>query len=257
MSSGIAVTGNVVSNFTDYGILLAYNAYADVTYNTITMPDLAEAGVWVYDFTDNGSTLAAKTINVAHNVITAGQDDFGGIWANLDSAPLATLNITDNTVNAGASVTGTDGFTNGIYLSSLENGFSADLTGNIVGLSGGEFAAGISLWNLPTTGLVSVSGGSVGNSVIGIEVDNDDVNFGSAGASTTVSISGVGISGTGTGIEVRGTAGDGSVSATISGTLSLPLTATVSTLPASPRRRLPATRSRPAPTVSTSPIMQV
>lgn len=216
VSSGSLVTGNVVGNFLDYGVLLAYNAYADVTYNTITMPNLAEAGIWVYDFTANGGTAAEQTIHVAHNTVTAGQDDFGAIWANLDYAPTATLYITDNTVNAAAGVTGSSGYTNGIYLSSLQNGFGAVLTNNTVGSSGGQFATGISLWNLPTTNTVTVSGGSVGNSLVGIEVDNDDINF-LTGASTAVSISGVSITGGDTGILVLQHSGGGAVSATISG----------------------------------------
>ncbi len=217
VTSGSVVTGNVISNFTNYGVLLAYNAYADVTYNTITMPDLAEAGVWVYDFTANGGTAAEQTINVAHNTITAGQDDFGGIWANLDYAPNATLYITENTVNAAAGVTGTSGYTNGIYLSSLQNGFGAVLTDNTVGSTGGQFATGISLWNLPTTNTVSVSGGSVANSLVGIGLTNDDVNFGPTLASSTVAISGVSITGGDTGILVQQHAGGGAVNATISG----------------------------------------
>ncbi len=217
VSSGSVITGNVVSNFLDYGVVLAYNAYADVTYNTITMPDLAEAGVWVYDFTANGATAAEQTINVAHNTITAGQDDYGGIWANLDYAPNATLYITDNTVNAAAGVTGTDGYTNGIYLSSLQNGFGAQLSGNSVGATGGQFATGISLWNLPTTNTVTVSGGSVGNSLIGIGLTNDDINFGLTPANTLVSISGVSISGGDTGIFVQQHSSGGTVDAAISG----------------------------------------
>ena len=58
--SGSVITGNVVSNFYDYGVLLAYNAYADVTLNTIDQPDHAEAGVWVYDFTNNGGTAHGR-----------------------------------------------------------------------------------------------------------------------------------------------------------------------------------------------------
>ncbi|MGA2439639.1 MAG: right-handed parallel beta-helix repeat-containing protein [Tepidisphaeraceae bacterium] len=216
VTSGDQITGNVVQNFVDYGVVLAYNAYGDVTSNTVIMPDNAEAGVWVYDFTANGGSTATNTINVSQNNVTAGQDDFGGIWANLDYAPTATLNVTDNTVNAGTLVTGADGYTNGIYLSTIQNGFSVNLTGNTVGSSGGQFATGISLWNLPTSNTVTVSGGSVGNSVVGVEVDNDDVNFGS-GDSTSVNISGVSITGATTGILASGDSlGGGTISADIS-----------------------------------------
>src|SRR5262249_45381491 len=150
------------------------------------------------------------------NTITAGQDDLGGVWANLDYAPSATLNITSNTINAGAAVTGLSGHTFGIYLTSLQNGFNANLTGNIVGASGGQFAAAISLWNLPTSTPVIISGGSIGNSLIGILATNDDINFGAAAANTVISVSGVSISGAdNAGILVHGDNGDGSESATI------------------------------------------
>ena len=160
VTSGSTMTGNVVSNFLDYGILQAYNAYADITDNTVVMPDNAEAGVWVYDFTANGATAASQTVNVLHNTITAGHDDFGGIWANLDYAPTATLNITGNTVNAGTGVTGADGFTTGIYLTSLQNGFDAVLSGNTVGALGwpvrhrhralelADFRPGVGFWRV-------------------------------------------------------------------------------------------------------------
>ena len=180
------------------------------------MPDFAEAGVWVYDFTSNG--ISPATVNVTGNAITAGQDDYGGIWGNLLYAPAFTLNIANNTVNAGAGVTGTDGYTFGIYLTSLQDGTTATLTDNTVGATGGQFAAGINLWNLPTNTPVSVTGGSVGNSIDGILVDDNDINFGSAGASTAVTISGVTIGGATTAIAVIDTPSD-LVSATISNSI--------------------------------------
>ena len=159
-STGSVVTGNAVHNFGDYGILLAYNAYANVTYNTVVMPDNAEAGVWVYDFTSNGPS--PQTINVTHNDVTVGQDAYRRhLGQSALSAATPPLNITDNTVNAGPGVTGTDGYTFGIDLSTVQNGMGVSLTGNTIGDSGGQFASGISLWNLPTTAGVSVSGGSI------------------------------------------------------------------------------------------------
>ena len=94
--------------------------------------------------------------------------------------PTRSWNVTNNTVNAGSSVTGDDGLTNGIFLSSLENGVAATLSGNTVGGAGGQFARGVELWNLPTAGAISVSGGSIGKSVTGIGVTNNDPEFGTA-----------------------------------------------------------------------------
>ena len=63
---------------------------------------------------------------------------------------------------------------------------------------------------------MSVSGGSVGSSLVGIEVDNNDVNFSSTAASTVVDITGVSISSVNTGVLVLQDSSGGAVTATIS-----------------------------------------
>ena len=145
-TSGSLITGNLVRNFGLDGIVLAFNAHADITFNTVDTNDYpTEAGIWVQDFLNTGTPTP---ITIANNNVTVGQDNFGGIWVNL--AYLPTLNINNNTVNAAAGVTGASDFTYGIYLTSLRPGSNASLNGNIVGASGGEFDRGIALWNLGT-----------------------------------------------------------------------------------------------------------
>lgn len=199
-TSGSVIDGNVIRNFGLDGILLAFNAYSDVTNNTIYMPDFSEAGIWLQDFTNNGAS--PLTMDWSGNAVSVGQDAYAGIWANLFYAPSATLNITGNTVNANAGVTGTNGLTDGIFLSSIQNGTDVTLTNNTVGSSGGQFATGIDLWNLPTASTVSVTGGSIANSVTGLSVENVNVNFGGAGSNTTVDVSNVTITGGTTGVLV-------------------------------------------------------
>ena len=174
-TTGNLITRNVVRNFGAYGILLSYNAYADVTFNTVDMPDYpdANAGIWVYDFLNTGTP---HTTNITNNDVTVGQDNFGGIWINL--AYLAAININTNTVHAAASVVSGSDFNYGIYLTSLRPGTTASLNGNIVGATGGQFDRGIALWNMgtsPTT--TTVTGGTVGNSVVGVSLVDNDANF--------------------------------------------------------------------------------
>ena len=101
-TAGNVITQNLVRNFGLDGIVMAFNAYADITFNTVVTNDYpTEAGIWVQDFLNTGTP---HTMNITNNTVTVGQDNYGGIWVNL--AYLATLNISDNTVNAAATVTG-------------------------------------------------------------------------------------------------------------------------------------------------------
>ncbi len=207
-TSGSLITGNVVGNFGVVGVLLAYNAYSDVTSNTVSMAVGSEAGIWLQDFSSSGAT--PKTLDWSHNTVTVCQDAFGGIWVNLFYASAAAINIHDNTVNAAAGVTGTDDYTYGIYLSSLRGGTTANLTNNIVGTSGGQLARGIVLWNLPTAAATTVSGGAISNALIGLSLSYDDENFGAAAGSSVANVSAATISGAGVGVLVEG-ANSGSI----------------------------------------------
>ena len=134
-TSGSLITGNVVRNYGLDGILLAYNAYSDVTSNTVVMAANGQSGIYLQDFPKSGGT--PKTLDWSHNTVTVCQDAFAGIWVNLFYASNATINIHDNTVNAASGVTGDDDYTYGIYLTSLQNGTTARLTNNIVGAISG------------------------------------------------------------------------------------------------------------------------
>ena len=221
-TTGSLITGNRVRNFGLDGIVLAFNAYADITFNTVDTNDYpTEAGIWVQDFLNTGTPHA---INITNNNVTVGQDNFGGIWANL--AYLPTLNINNNTVNAAASVTSGSDFTYGIYVTSLRPGSNASLNGNIVGSSGGTFDRGIALWNLGTGQTTTVTGGTVGHSVKGVSLHDNDPNFGLAGSNSAVDLSGVSItgpvSGTSVGIFVDATGSTGdTVAMQISGNTSV------------------------------------
>jgi hypothetical protein len=199
VSTGNLITGNVISNFGSgtanggLGIILFTNAYADITNNTI-IDLLGETGVQLQNFYRNGA------MTWSGNDFTVGQDGIA-IVANLFYAPSAVLNITNNTVNAAAGVTGASGFTMAVYVSSVQVGSTVNISGNTLGSTGGQFARGISLWNLPTTATVTVTGGTIANTLVGIDLDNVDLFFGS-GATTTVDINNVAITAATVGVRV-------------------------------------------------------
>ena len=201
-TTGNTITQNLVRNFGLDGIVMAFNAYADVTFNTVVTNDYpTEAGIWVQDFLNTGTP---HTMNITDNDVTVGQDNFGGIWVNL--AYLAAVNINNNTVNAAAGVTRGSDFTYGIYVTSLRSGTIAQVNGNTVGASGGEFDRGMALWNVgtsPTT--TTVKNGSVKNSVDGISLVYNDANFGPAGSSSAADVSGMTVSESQVGMVVDAT----------------------------------------------------
>lgn len=200
VSTGNLITENLIRHFGfdpvngGQAVILFTNAYADLTNNTIEVPD-DNIGLHLQNFYSNGS------MNWTNNHITVGQDAFG-MHANLFYAPSGTLTISNNTVNARSGVSGASDFSWGINLWSVDAGATVSLVNNTIGSSGGEFGRGINLWNLPTANTVSVSGGTVGNSVVGINLDNVDPFYGT-GNTSTVQVSGVHITGGTLGIRAR------------------------------------------------------
>ncbi len=190
------IQGNVVRNFANNGIILFDGAYADVQNNTIDVPDNA-IGLQLQNFSGN-----AGTMTWSGNTITVG-DGAIGIHVNLFYAPGGVLNISGNHVNAAADASGDTGLTWGINVVSVQAGATVSLTDNIVGSvnNGGEFDRGLNFWNLPTADTVSVTGGSVADSTIGINLDNVDPYFG-GGANTLVDISNVSINGGSVGVHL-------------------------------------------------------
>jgi hypothetical protein len=219
-TSGSLISGNYIRNFSTTGIVLAFNAHADVINNAILVNDFADAGIMVQDFLNTGTPVS---MTISNNLVIAGQDNFGGIWVNL--AYLNALFINGNTVNAAPGVTGASDLTYGIYLSSLRPGTAVTLNTNTVGAPGvgGEFARGIALWNLGTTTPTTIFGGTIGKSVKGVSLHDDDPNFGLAGNNSAVNLTGgLSIDGTTTGIFVDATNSTGdTVAMDISGNASI------------------------------------
>ena len=207
VTSGALIAHNLVHDFQAYGIALDYNAYGDITNNTVAAPDNAFAGIFVYDFTASGATAATMTVNVSSNTVTVGPNAFGGIWANLfHPSTTASLNISGNTINGSADVVAGDPVF-GIYLTSLNsNGVTVAMNDNTIGSSGGALWGGISVWNAPGAN-ISIAGGSIANATYGINLDNHDLNFGNATGTMTLNVGNVALSNDYIGIWAGATSG--------------------------------------------------
>ncbi len=204
-STGNMIANNVIRDFGSdpnvggYGIILLNDAYADILNNTIIDDfDGATAGqfsIQVQNFDADG------VMSILSNNITVHQNGVG-VTVNALTAQNGVVNILQNTVNAAAGSTGTGDLTYGVYVSNVTTESTVTLTGNHIGSSGGLFSRGIDLWDLPTVNTVTVSGGSVANSIIGIDLDSVDIVSG-AGDATTANVDGVTITGGTTGVAVR------------------------------------------------------
>ncbi len=198
VSTGCAIHHNLIRRWGwdaagGQGIILFTNAYADIHDNDIIGSDNFGINLHLQNFFSNG----AMTWN--NNNIVVGLGGIG-IHSNLLYAASATLTISNNSINAAASVVpGQE--TWGINIWTVQVGSTVTCTNNTVGSSGGTFDRGINLWNNPTSVPVTVTGGSVGNSVTGINMDNIDPYFG-AGSTTVATISSVAVTGGTTGVRV-------------------------------------------------------
>ena len=200
-STGNVITGNVIRDFGSdptnggYGVILFHDAYSDVTNNTIIDDFGGQTGIQQQDFTGTG------TMTWSGNRVTVGQDGIG-IETNFFTAPAGVVNILNNTVNAAAGVTGASDLTFGVYVLDVTSGATVQVINNAIGSSGGQLARGVNLWDLPTANTVTIAGGTIANSVTGIDLDSVDPDFG-AGMATTVNINSVAVTGGTTGILVR------------------------------------------------------
>ncbi len=215
--AGNTITGNVISNFgynTAFaegyaGIGLFNNTIATVTGNTITMPNGLGSPPKQFGIQIDGVGLPdAKSIS--GNTIVVSKDSIG-ISINLVYGG-GTLTVDGNYVYTSDPMNAdTSGFepSRGINVQGLY-GSSVALTGNYVNASGftsptssaypagvgyttGSFGRGISLYNVGTG--VTISGGAVGNSAVGLDVQGSDPIYGGSTTNTTVSVTSATIGG--------------------------------------------------------------
>ncbi|MBU3678814.1 MAG: T9SS type A sorting domain-containing protein [Candidatus Kapabacteria bacterium] len=198
--SGVVVTANHVRRFVQRGISIAWNAYADVTYNTVSVDNTEANGIGFFEFTGDNSGGSAS---ISNNTVTVNANSGIGIYGNFFNLPSSTFTIANNTVNAGNSLTAADNAVAYSWISSYQN-HTATFTNNIAGSSGGTFARGFYFWNHGSTSTVSVNGGSVARSNNGVEYTGshpvwgqNDGNFGTLGV---ISLTNMSISATSVGV---------------------------------------------------------
>ena len=228
---GAATTNNVIAhnevlNLSDFygygvGILLYNNFYAQVNNNTITN---VTVGVQTGNFY-LANTGAASSIS--NNTISASAL---GIFYNLMYEASSTFTVADNQITAINS--SADAPWAGILISSIQSATNADFENNTIDGSAAFSnatlpSAGYEVWNTPTTGSVTISGGSVTGVDYGVWVNSFE-GYNSPAHATQATISGVNITANVYGVYVEDSAGNSShppVSATVDGntTVSAPV----------------------------------
>jgi Ca2+-binding RTX toxin-like protein len=169
------MSGDDPDGFARVGIVIANNAYADITDNHLT-----DVGVGIQTNNFNlADPIGPHTIS--HNVINS---DNVGIWDNLVYQNASTFTISDNTITE--IPTAQSPFVYGIWITSIQSGVQTVVTNNDV--SGALY--GVYVWNAPTTAGITVEGGHLDGNVVGILVADDDPSFG-AGDSSVVTVKGV------------------------------------------------------------------
>ena len=216
-TSNNLITDNLVQNISantgdsfGYAVLLLDNFYATITGNHILT---SQNALQVENFFLPDPVASPSIDLVSGNFI-----DYlhRGIFLNLQYQDASSWAFDNNSVsadiNAGAN-------NKGISIESIQGTVSESFTGNSI--SGSTY--GYELWNMPTTGTVLVSGGTVTGTSYGVWVTNN-AEYGLADSSSSAEISGVTISGATTAaIYIEGDIGAGTnpLSALIDGNTSI------------------------------------
>lgn len=200
-TTGNLITGNVIRNFGSdpdeggSGIILLTNAYADIQNNTIADMVAGQNGLEMDDFSIDGSmTWSGNDVMVAQDGV--------GILVDTFAASAGVLNLNDNVIHAAAGVTGADDLTWGMYIVSVKVGSTVTLSGNSIGASGGQFARGIDLTDSPTSSPVTISGGTIANCLVGVNLESVDP-FNGAGSATTLAVNHLTITTSTIGVRVQ------------------------------------------------------
>ena len=202
------------------GVLLYNNFYASVTDNTITDVNV---GVQTGNFSnaDPGDPLTTATIS--DNAIST----YGvGVFFNLMYDATSTFTIENNSITAVNDTTdGTSDWT-GFLITSIQSAVGVLFDANTVD---GSLATsyttveGYTVWNTPTTGAVTIEGGTVSGVMDGVWLNTFEA-YDSDAAATQATIDGVSITASQYGVYVEDSAantGHPNVFATIEGDTSI------------------------------------
>lgn len=178
------------------GIILYNNYYADLAENSLTNVCI---GISPQNFYQPNAG-EQRNQSIASNKVTA---SLLGIWLNLvynEATPNSTFAISNNTVSfmpTNGSVLFGPAEWDAIEISSIQVAVDVTMINNTItgpGADVGYNAVGYNVWNTPTTGEVTISGGSVSNVDFGVWV-NDYDGYQSAGGSTKATVTNLTING--------------------------------------------------------------
>lgn len=200
------ITQNLIENLGgggyDYGvgILLYNNFYANVTQNKI---DDVMVGVQIGNFSNADPGDPATTANIADNTISTYSV---GVFYSLMYGSSSPFTVQDNAITAVNDPTDGGSDWTGFLITSLRDDVSVSFIGNMVdGSAATSYTTveGDTVWNTPTTGAVTISGGSVSGVDTGLWVNNYEGYESAASGSTLVTVDGVAITASGIGVYVQ------------------------------------------------------
>jgi hypothetical protein len=189
-------------------------AFEENVYGTFSNNVVTRVNVGWQDDNYYLASPGAGTVVTGNNI----KSYHRGIFHNLQYQNATGATISNNTIAAETSGDFPASSTNfGIELASIQSAVPATVTNNNV--SGTVY--GLLLWNLPTTGTVNISGGTLTGNQYGVFATSNDPQFG-AGAASKSSISGVTIvNSTAAGIAIDNSANIAGVELGISGGTSI------------------------------------
>ncbi len=187
------------------GVAFEDNSYGTCTFNVMTRVNVGwqDDNFWQAS-PASGTLVASNTISTYHR----------GIYHNLQyqSATAATIQGNNIQVETGGDQPASSS-NFGIELSSIQDTVSEAVIGNNVTNN----IYGIMLWNVPSTGNVIVSGGTVSGNQIGVWATSQDPQFGPAAASQSIISNVTVVNATIAGVEVDDSTATAATKATITG----------------------------------------
>ncbi|MCC7086779.1 MAG: right-handed parallel beta-helix repeat-containing protein [Pirellulales bacterium] len=215
-TSNNLIAHNLIQNLGAFdwgiGVLIYNNFYADIVENKI---EDVRVGVQTGNFYQANP---GATANISENEISARRR---GIFYNLHYANASPFTVEDNAITAVDDPSAPINTTwAGMLISSQQTAVSADFINNTIdGSATTSIAttAGYNVWNTPTTGSLTISGGSVSGVGYGVWVNNYE-GYNSDADNTDITISGVNVTAELIGVYVLDSASNtngSAVSATI------------------------------------------
>src|SRR6185369_12889872 len=147
------------------GVLIQDNFYANITENKM---DTVRLGVQTGNFFNANPDQANHPGSISNNDIAAYR---AGVFFNLHYANASPFSISGNTITAVADPDLSVVRWHGVALLSQETTASVDVSNNTINGAGtGVTSAGYYVWNTPTSGAITISGGTVSNVDYGVRL---------------------------------------------------------------------------------------